>query len=82
MGLGFYAANIARYALFYGGLAAIIIVLLWLWLWSTAIVIGAELNVALEDVALSRTNRASLGGQDDSFGGGRTAVTPDADSEI
>lgn len=48
--LVFYAANIARFALFYGGLAAIVVVLLWLWLWSSAILIGAELNVALEDV--------------------------------
>lgn len=54
VGLGFYAANIARYALFYGGLAAIIVVLLWLWLWSTAILIGAELNIALEDVLVAR----------------------------
>lgn len=50
IGLGYYAANIARYALFYGGLAAIVVVLLWLWLWSSAILIGAEINVALEDV--------------------------------
>jgi|GEM_PF-692260 len=54
MGLGYYAANIARYALFYGGLAAIVVLLLWLWLWSTAILIGAEINIALEDVALAR----------------------------
>jgi membrane protein len=50
VGLGYYAAHIARYALFYGGLAAIVVVLIWLWLWSSAILIGAEINVALEDV--------------------------------
>ena len=54
VGLGFYATNIARYALFYGGLAAIVILLLWLWLWSTAILFGAELNIALEDVKHAR----------------------------
>jgi membrane protein len=49
-GLGYYATYVARYALFYGGLAAIVVVLLWLWLWSTAILLGAEINIALEDV--------------------------------
>ncbi len=52
--LGYYAGNIARYALFYGGLAVIVIVLIWLWLWSSAIVIGAELNIALEDIRQER----------------------------
>jgi len=49
IGLGFYATNIANYAVFYGGLAVIVVVLLWLWLWSTAILVGAEINVTLED---------------------------------
>src|SRR5690606_8916106 len=46
LGLAYYATNIARYALFYGGLAAIVVVMLWLWLWlwSSAILIGAEIN--------------------------------------
>ena len=48
--LAFYVTNNARYHLFYGGLTIIVVVLLWLWLWSTAILIGAEINVALEDV--------------------------------
>ena len=54
IGLGYYATNIARFALFYGGLAVIVIVLLWLWLWSSAILIGAELNIAVEDVVVAR----------------------------
>ncbi len=71
VGLGYYAANIARYALFYGGLAAIIVVLLWLWLWSTAILVGAELNVALEDVLFARTSvPASPSGRDAGIGTG------------
>jgi membrane protein len=52
--LGYYATHIASYAFFYGGLAAIVVVLLWLWLWSAAILIGAEINLALEDVAQKR----------------------------
>lgn len=56
VGLAYYAANIARYALFYGGLAAIVVVLLWLLLWSSAILIGAELNIAVEDVVVARTS--------------------------
>lgn len=50
LALGYYATNIASYALFYGGLAVIVVILLWLWLWSTAILVGAEVNVALEDL--------------------------------
>lgn len=79
VGLGFYATNIARYALFYGGLAAIIIVLLWLWLWSTAILVGAELNVALEDVLFART---SLPGEARSASSDDVGIGARTDSEI
>ena len=58
LSLGYYAAHIARYALFYGGLAAIVVVLLWLWLLSTAILVGAEINIALEDVAFEKSGGA------------------------
>jgi membrane protein len=54
IGLGFYATNLASYTLFYGGLAAIVVVLFWLWLLSTAILLGAELNIAMEDVRHAR----------------------------
>lgn len=46
---GYYATQVARFALFYGSLAAVAILLLWLWLWCVAILLGAELNVTLED---------------------------------
>ncbi len=60
VGLAYYVANIARYSLFYGSLAAIVVVMLWLWLWCSAILLGAELNLALEDVrALKAGGRAS-----------------------
>jgi uncharacterized BrkB/YihY/UPF0761 family membrane protein len=54
IGLGYYATHLARYTLFYGGLAAIVVLLFWLWLWSTAILLGAELNIAMEDVREAR----------------------------
>lgn len=44
-----YARSVARYALFYGSLAAVAIVLAWLWLWCAAVLLGAELNAQLED---------------------------------
>jgi membrane protein len=75
VGLGYYASNIARYALFYGGLAAIIIVLLWLWLWSTAIVMGAEVNVAMEDVAFTRRSLSDHS-SDDYLAAGDPPSTP------
>ncbi len=46
---GYYAARVSRFALFYGSLAAVAMLLIWLWLWCTAILLGAELNVLLED---------------------------------
>lgn len=46
---GYYATQVARFALFYGSLAAVAILLLWLWLWCIAILLGAELNVTLEN---------------------------------
>lgn len=58
LGFGYYAANLANYALFYGGLAVIVVLLLWLWLWSTAIMIGAEINVTLEDLHQPRRDSA------------------------
>jgi membrane protein len=54
--LGYYVANIARYSLFYGSLAAIVVVMFWLWLWCSAILLGAELNITLEDVRVIRAS--------------------------
>jgi membrane protein len=44
----FYASKIARFALYYGGLAAVAVTLVWLWLICLFVLIGAELNVVLE----------------------------------
>ena len=52
-----YAKELARFALFYGGLAAVAIALFWLWIWCAALLVGAELNAQLEgreDRPLSR----------------------------
>ncbi len=43
-----YAKELARFALFYGGLAAVAIALFWLWIWCAALLVGAELNAQLE----------------------------------
>jgi membrane protein len=81
LGLGFYVSNIARYAIFYGGLAAIVVVLLWLWLWSTAILIGAEVNIALEDVQKSR-NFPENSPTSELASGGSSLIPADTDSQI
>lgn len=81
IGLGFYATNIARYATFYGGLAAIVIVLLWLWLWSTAILIGAEINVALEDVRNARNSLEGPNSNELASGDG-TFIATDTNPQI
>lgn len=48
VGLAAYAPSLGRYTLFYGSLAAVVVVLVWLWLCCSALLIGAELNSALE----------------------------------
>jgi membrane protein len=47
---GFYVAQLGRYALFYGSLAAVAILLVWFWLSSLALLLGAELNAQLEGI--------------------------------
>ena len=46
-GFGAYAASIANYALYYGGLAAVAVLLVWLYLTSLSLVVGAEVNAQL-----------------------------------
>lgn len=45
---GAYVKNLARYAVFYGSLAAVATILVWLYLVSVALLVGAELNAELE----------------------------------
>jgi membrane protein len=44
-----YARTLAKFALYYGSLAAVAILLAWLWLCSFALLLGAEVNVFLEE---------------------------------
>jgi membrane protein len=45
----YYAGHLARFALFYGSLAAVAVTLAWLWLVCLSLLIGAELNQLLEN---------------------------------
>ena len=47
-GFTFYASRIARFALYYGGLATVAVTLIWLWLICLFVLVGAELNLVLE----------------------------------
>lgn len=49
-GFAVYARNLARYTVFYGSLAGMVVLLAWLWLCCMALLIGAELNAQLEGV--------------------------------
>ncbi len=51
---GYYVRSLARYAAFYGSLAAVAIALVWLWIWCAALLVGAELNTQLENVERRR----------------------------
>ena len=44
-----YVARLARYAAFYGGLAAVAVLMVWLWLSSLALLVGAEANAVLDE---------------------------------
>ena len=45
----YYASHLARFALFYGSLAAVAVTLAWLWLVCLSVLVGAELNQLLEN---------------------------------
>jgi membrane protein len=45
----YYAGHLARFALFYGSLAAVAVTLAWLWLICFSVLVGAELNQLLEN---------------------------------
>lgn len=47
-GFTIYAGKIARFALYYGGLATVAVTLVWLWLICLFVLVGAELNLVLE----------------------------------
>jgi membrane protein len=49
---GYYVTHLASFSLLYGSLVAVVVLLLWVLLWSHALIIGAVLNVTLEDSTL------------------------------
>ena len=46
---GYYVRELARFALFYGSLAAVAVMLAWLWLLCGVLILGAEINAELEN---------------------------------
>ena len=53
LGFGFYVRHFAQYSLFYGSLAAAIVLLVWLYIISLIILIGAEFNAIIFPRALA-----------------------------
>ncbi len=51
VGFAYYASHLARFALFYGALSAVAITLGWLWIMCLTLLLGAELNLQLEDLS-------------------------------
>jgi membrane protein len=51
LGLDWYADRVGDYQRTYGAIGGVIVVLLWLYASGLAILIGAELNAAIEDAA-------------------------------
>jgi membrane protein len=47
---GYYAAQLGRFAVFYGSLAAVAISMAWLWLWCLSTLLGIEVNVLIENL--------------------------------
>ena len=48
VGFSFYVENFARYSVIYGTLGAVIALLIWLYLTADILILGAELNAALQ----------------------------------
>ncbi|MDX9916506.1 MAG: YihY/virulence factor BrkB family protein [Gudongella sp.] len=49
----FYVTNFGKYALTYGSLGGVIVLLIWLYYSSIVLVVGGEINAALEDMRLN-----------------------------
>lgn len=58
-GFGYYAAQLGRFAVFYGSLAAVAITMAWLWLWCLATLLGVEVNVLIENIDRDRSPPSS-----------------------
>lgn len=53
VGFSFYVENFANYSLIYGTLGAVIVLLIWLYISAVILILGAELNAALQIVKSS-----------------------------
>ena len=51
LAFAYYAHHLAKFALFYGTLSAVAITLGWLWIMCLTLLLGAELNLQLEDLS-------------------------------
>ena len=60
-GYAFYAENISNYSAIYGALGAIVVLLIWLYLTSLTLIVGAEINHALQKNAPDRLIRPCQG---------------------
>jgi membrane protein len=54
-----YLSTLARYSLYYGSLATVIMTLFWVYLWCIALLVGMELNAQLEQEERRRMPRPS-----------------------
>jgi membrane protein len=56
LAFAYYAHHLAKFALFYGALSAVAIVLGWLWIMCLTLLLGAELNLQLEDLSANEAS--------------------------
>jgi membrane protein len=82
-GFKLYLAVLDRFALTYGSIGAVIILLSWLYLTGTAILVGAEVNAAIEDAgasadsgAISRASSDTRGARQKTRNGRRRGRVP------
>ena len=63
LGLRLYVTSVAHYDIMYGSIGGIILLLLWLYLTSLVLLLGAEMNAAIEDAAARAPVPASAPGE-------------------
>ena len=71
-----YVATFDRYSFVYGTFTAIVILLVWIWLTNVALLLGAELNAAIDLRRAAHVPQASVSASVPEEGAGATAGTP------